>query len=265
MKQEILPTEFDNLIEILPNHIEKNAILLTGLCDSIFDGRIKSTLPKGERILLIKKDSSILLHNATGMRPVQWQKQKAGKVSFKITSESSESSEKLFVMESYRPKTDESFFVRFINVQFACILNIKETLESAKVIGNEKDFVDALIAQPDLIEQGLKVKEREKEISFGFIDIFAEDKAGHEVVIEVKKQAATLADAQQLYRYIEYFQNQGKKLRGILVATHVPAKAQVYLETHNLEAIIIDWQELFPTLQRPTNIPKTQSLDSFLK
>ncbi len=144
-------------------------------------------------------------------------------------------------------------------------MNIKEALESAYVIGDEKDFVDALIAQPDLIEEGVKVKEREKEIPFGYIDIFAEDKAGHEIVIEVKKQAATLADAQQLYRYIEYFQKKGKKLRGILVATHVPEKARVYLETHNLEAIIINWQELFPTLQRPTNIARTKQLDSFLK
>jgi hypothetical protein len=258
-KQEILPNDFDKLVKILPNHLEKHTIIITGLCDSIFDGRIKSTLPKGERVLLIKKDSSILLHNATGMRPVQWQKQKAGRVSFTI------SNEKLLVMQSYRPKTDESFFIRFHNVIFACVLNIKETLESANVIGDEKDFVDALIAQPDLIEQGLKVKEREKEIPFGFIDIFAEDKKGQEIVIEVKKQAATLPDAQQLYRYIEYFQNQGKKLRGILVATHLPDKARIYLETHNLEAKIIDWQELFPTLQRPTNIVRTKSLDSFLK
>jgi len=255
----ILPTDFDKLIEILPNHVEKHTIILTGLCDSLFDGRIKSTLPKGERILLIKKDSSILLHDATGMRPVQWQKQKAGKVSFTI------SNEKSLVMESYRPKTDESFFIRFHNILFACVLNIKETLESARVIGDEKDFVNALITQPDLIEQGLKVKEREKEIPFGYIDIFAEDTAGHEIVIEVKKQAATLADAQQLYRYIEYFQNQGKKLRGILVATHLPKKARMYLETHNLEAKTINWQELFPTLQRPTNIARTKPLDSFLK
>ena len=258
-KREILPTDFDSLIKILTDHLARYTILIVGTCDSIFDGRIKSTLPKGERILLIKKDSSILLHNATGMRPVQWQKQKAGKVSFKISSEG------LLVMESYRPKTDESFFIRFHDVFFASVLKIIETLEGAYVIGDEKDFVDALIARPDLIEQGLKVKEREKEIPFGLIDIFAEDKSGHEIVIEVKKQAATLADAQQLHRYIEHFQNQGKKFRGILVATHLPEKARVYLETYNLEARVINWQELFPTLQRPTSIARTTQLDSFLE
>lgn len=257
--QEILPTDFDSLIEILTDHLTKHTILLVGICDSIFDGRIKSTLPKGERILLIKRDSSILLHNATGMRPVQWQKQKAGKVSFMI------SSEKLLVMESYRPKTDESFFIRFHEVFFASILKIKEALEGAYVIGDEKDFVDALIAHPDLIEQRLTVIKREKEIPFGFIDIFAEDKDGNEIVIEVKKQAATLADAQQLYRYIEYFKSQGKNLRGILVATHIPEKAKAYLETYNLEARIINWQELFPTLQRPAKIARTKPLDSFLE
>jgi RecB family endonuclease NucS len=151
------------------------------------------------------------------------------------------------------------------NLFFASILRIKETLEDALVIGDEKDFVDALIAHPDLIELGLKVIKREREIPFGFIDIFAEDKAGNEIVIEVKKQSATLADAQQLYRYIEYFKSQGKNLRGILVASHVPGKVKAYLETYNLEARIINWQELFPTLQRPAKTVRTKPLDSFLE
>ncbi|MCK5344659.1 MAG: DUF91 domain-containing protein, partial [Candidatus Heimdallarchaeota archaeon] len=215
---DILPKELSKLAEILPSHLTRDTIILVGLCDSIFDGRIKSTLEKGDRTLLIKKDGSILLHNATGTRPVQWQKAKAGKIGFTHNS-----AKKALIMESYRPKTDESFFITFYNILFAAFLEINEEVrKGGQTFGDEKDFVDQLVLHPDLIEPDLKIIEREKEIAFGFIDLYAQDSNNNYVVIEVKKQAATLTDAYQLHRYIEFFQNQGDMVRGILVANHIP-------------------------------------------
>ncbi|MHA1993632.1 MAG: endonuclease NucS domain-containing protein [Candidatus Hodarchaeales archaeon] len=258
---DILPNDLSKLVEILPSHIDKDTILLVGFCDSIFDGRIKSTLEKGERVLMIKKDGSILLHNVTGTRPVQWQKAKAGKIVFKHNVEKN-----ILVMESYRPKTDESFFITFYDIAFAAFFHIREKLpKGGQTFGDEKDFVDQLVLHPDLIEPNLKIIEREKEIAFGFIDLFAQDSDGNYIVIEVKKQAATLTDAYQLHRYIEFFQNKGESVRGLLVANHIPKRVFTYLKTHNLDSQSIPWQEIFPTVKRPSNIIKTKQLDDFLK
>ncbi|MHA2093055.1 MAG: endonuclease NucS domain-containing protein [Candidatus Hodarchaeales archaeon] len=258
---DALPKNLTKLAEILPSHLNNDSILLVGLCDSIFDGRVKSTLEKGERILFIKKDGSILLHNATGTRPVQWQKARAGKIVFKHKAEKN-----ILVMESYRPKTDESFFITFYEISFAEYFKIgTEILKGGQTFGDEKDFVDQLILHPDLIEQDLTIVEREKEIAFGFIDLYAQDSHGNYVVIEVKKQAATLTDAYQLHRYMEYFQNQGEEVRGLLVANHIPRKVFTYLKTHNLGSVSIPWQEIFPTVKRPSNIVRTKQLDTFLK
>ncbi len=248
------------LADSLPSHLDNDMILIVGVCDSIFDGRIKSTLDKGDRTLILKKDGSILLHNATGTRPVQWQKARAGKINFTYNIENS-----TLIMESYRPKTDESFFITFYEVWFAAFLQIKERLsKGSQTFGDEKDFVDQLVLHPELIESNLKIIEREKEIAFGFIDLYCQDSNGTFTVIEVKKQAATLTDAYQLHRYIEFFQKKGEAVRGILVANHIPKKVIAYLKTHNLEHVSIPWQEIFPTLKRPTNTVRTKQLDDFL-
>ncbi|PWI47890.1 hypothetical protein CEE45_09610 [Candidatus Heimdallarchaeota archaeon B3_Heim] len=257
---DILPKELSKLAEILPSHLTKDTIILVGICDSIFDGRIKSTLEKGDRTLLIKKDGSILLHNATGTRPVQWQKAKAGKIVFTHNSE-----KKTLIMESYRPKTDESFFITFYTILFAAFLEISdEVRKGGHTYGDEKAFVNQLILHPDLIEPDLTIIEREKEIAFGFIDLYAQDSNNNYVVIEVKKQAATLNDAYQLHRYIEFFLNQGEKVRGILVANHIPKKVLSYLKIHNLTSVSIPWQDIFPTVKRPSNVVRTKQLDDFL-
>ena len=247
----------------LSKHLERNMIIITGICDSVFDGRIKSTLGKGDRVLIIKKDGSILLHNNSGTKPVQWQKARAGKISFIVTK--TQDQNEILTMESYRPKTDESFFISFYHIFSIQFIPLQDpSPEETIILGDEKDFVDQLVKQPKLIELGLTVIEREKEIPYGFIDIFAHDSNNNQVVIEVKKQAGTLQDAHQLYRYVDYFRSRKNPVRGILVANNIPKRILQYLQEHDLEACTIPWQEIFPTIQRPASAVRSKTLDKFL-
>ncbi|MHA2173613.1 MAG: endonuclease NucS domain-containing protein [Candidatus Hodarchaeales archaeon] len=262
MKEKIavLPKSLKDLASILPNFVEKRSIFLIGKCESSFDGRIKSKQAQGERILIIKKDGSVLLHNPTGTRPVQWQKPKVGKIDFIYDQKKS-----ALVMQSYRPKTDESFFINFFKIDLAVSANLVEDFSAfSQITGDEKDFVNQLVNQPDLIESGLSILEYEKEIPYGFIDLFAVDSKSRKTVIEVKKANATLADAHQLQRYVNYFEEINQKVRGILVASNIPERVKKYLQSNNLEGKTIPWQKIFPTLKRPTNINRSKSLDNFL-
>ncbi|MHA2252889.1 MAG: endonuclease NucS domain-containing protein [Candidatus Kariarchaeaceae archaeon] len=233
-------------------------IILLGRCNGLFDGRIKSRIEEGDRILIIKRDSTILLHDPLGVKPIQWQRPKVGPVKFTIHEEH-------LRMETYRPKTDESFFITFTKLYQAVAYESRKDHQSRGVIiGDEKDFVNYLVNNPSIIEQGLKILEREKVTDVGPVDIFAIDSLENYVVIEVKKQAANPNDAHQLRRYFEYFQNQGiHKLRGILIATAFPKKVKQYLERSNLETCEIPWQEIFPTLERPVSIPRSRNLEEF--
>ncbi|MHA2248340.1 MAG: endonuclease NucS domain-containing protein [Candidatus Hodarchaeales archaeon] len=240
----------------LSDHIEKKMILILGNCSAFFDGRIKSRFTDGDRFLIIKKDLSIVLHGSSGVKPVQWQLAGAGKVSFRITDDH-------LRMETYRPKTDESFFIAFSEVYLALSYNALEFDETASIIGHEKDFVEYLVKNPNIIEQGIRVIETEKEIDAGFIDIWGMDTSNNFVVVEVKRTNATPADAHQLKRYVDFFQKQGDQVRGILVATGFPRKVKKYLKTFDLESCTVPWQDVFPTITRPSSTLQSKRLDEF--
>lgn len=241
----------------LTDHLGKNMVLLLGNCSAFFDGRIKSRFTDGDRVLIIKKDLSIVLHGSSGVKALQWQLAGAGKVSFRITEEFH------LRMETYRTKTDESFFITFSEVYLALSYKTLEFDETASIIGHEKDFVEYLVKNPNIIEQGIRVIESEKEIDAGFIDIWAVDVSDIFLVIEVKKSTATPADAHQLKRYVEFFQKKGQKVRGILVATGFPRKVKKYLRESNLESCLVPWQDVFPTITRPSSTLQSQKLDEF--
>lgn len=238
--------------------VGRRMIILFGRCTALFDGRIKSRFLDGDRVLMIKRDLSILLHGSSGVKPIQWQLPGAGNVSFKIFNGNN------LRMETYRPKTDESFFITFSKVYLPLTYEAVEDYESASVIGHEKDLVQYLVKNPSIIEKGIQVIESEKEIDFGYIDILALDSSKNFVVVEVKRTPATPADAHQLKRYIDFFNEKGQKVRGILVATAFPNKVINYLKTFGLESREINWQDIFPTLTRPVSVSTPKKLDEFL-
>ena len=131
----------------LNNNLTKSSkmIFIFGFCSGLFDGRIKSSLSEGDRILIIKKDLTIILHDPEGVKPIQWQKPNVGSINFSIIDSK-------LRMETYRPKTDESFYITFTEIYQASVFETRIKGVNATVIGNEKDFVDYLENNPSKIE-----------------------------------------------------------------------------------------------------------------
>ncbi len=258
-----LPLNLSDLVNELNSILleGRKMIIIAAKCSSLFDGRIKSEVGESDRILIIKKDGSILLHGSEGTKPEQWQKKKLGPIKFIQRNNN-------IIMESYRPRTDESFFITLSKIHKALIYNAHSSLEEkSSVVGDEKDFVDFLVQNPKAIEEGLVILERERNLDLGFIDIIARDKNGLLVIVEVKKQNATPADAYQLERYVkDYRERMGKEsIRGILVANNFPVKIKQYLKAQGLEACKIPWQKIFPTVKRPIDLNRVQSLEDFFE
>jgi RecB family endonuclease NucS len=252
-----LATNPSLLKQQLDNHLRKKMIIISGYCSALFDGRIKSSLKERDRILLIKKDETILLHNSVGVKPVQWQRPGAGRINFTLIDNT------FLRMETYRPKTDESFFITFSEIYHSSVFDTAEENDDALIIGHEKDLTDYLVQHPETIEPELRVIECEKDTDVGSIDIFAMDSGNNQIVIEVKKQAATPADVHQLKRYVNYFHDQGQIVRGILVASSFPKKVSKYLRNYGLEACVVPWQDIFPTIKRPSSVSRSRSLEEF--
>lgn len=250
---EILPSNLEELSTKLNQVLGKTAIQLVGTCSAVFNGRIKSELQPGPRLLLIKSDTSIILHGETGVKPLNWQKAYDGKIDFRYSTKGLE-------MYTYRPKTDETFTILFTTVNHAISYSSQDN-GSLQIQGDERDLVKYLVSNPSVIEEGLNIVSREIETLVGFIDIEATDKNGKRLIIEVKKQRATPKDAFQLLRYIDTLEKQDKKrYRGMLISAGTPLKVQEFLKQNNLEFFDVKWQELFPNLKRS----KAKNLSDFL-
>lgn len=249
---EILPSNLEELSTKLNQVLGKTAIQLVGTCSAVFNGRIKSELQPGPRLLLIKSDTSIILHGETGVKPLNWQKAYDGKIDFRYSTKGLE-------MYTYRPKTDETFTILFTKVNHAFSYSSQDNVSLQKQ-GDERDLVKYLVSNPSVIEEGLTIVSRELETLVGFIDIEAIDKNGKRLIIEVKKQRATPKDAFQLLRYIDTLEKQDKRCRGMLISAGTPLKVQEFLKQNSLEFFDVQWQELFPNLKRS----KAKNLSDFL-
>lgn len=117
------------------------------------------------------------------------------------------------------------------------------------IYGSESDLSDYIYKNPEIIDEDFQPTTREYETPFGFLDIRGVDREGNIIIIEVKKQAATLNDAHQLKRYVEYFEEiEGVPVTGILVANNFSRRVMRFLSENNLDAVAITWQEIFPSL-----------------
>ena len=54
----------------------KEVVLLTARCSIDYNGRAQSHLPEGDRIILIKPDGTLIVHQTTGSVPVNYMKDK---------------------------------------------------------------------------------------------------------------------------------------------------------------------------------------------
>lgn len=251
---EILSTEsFWDLSKRLNSAVGEKMIVIAGRCTAVFDGRIKSTLDSGDRLLVIKKDLSIIMHGPVGVKPLNWQKPEAGPIQFK-------GDQKCLEMLTKRKKTEEVLTINFTNISFVSLWHAYDVSEMV-IYGDESDLVKYLVSSPDLIEEGFQVLRTEYGTDVGPVDIRGIGSSG-ETIVEVKKRRATPADAHQLKRYIEYFEDKEKKdVTGILVAPGFPNKVKQYLKENGLIAKKIPWDEVFPTLNRP----KSALLEDFFE
>ncbi len=219
---ENLPlSPINDLIDRLNKAVSDKMIIIAGRCKAYFDGRIKSTLESGDRLLVIKKDLSIIMHGPEGVKPLNWQKPDAGPIHF---------SEKDSALEMFtrRKKTGETLTVMFEHIFTSMIWHALDETE-IEIYGDESDLVKYLVKHPELIEEGFEVVRTEFQTKVGPVDIKGRSK-GREVIVEVKKRNASPADAHQLKRYVEYFKDtEGKNIRAIMVAPDFQKNLLIYL------------------------------------
>src|SRR5256886_17075222 len=102
-------------------------------------------------------------------------------------------------------------------VEFLGAFRLKDEAEFV-LHSSEEEMQKAILAEPSLIEQGLRVIDFEKKVAPGFVDVYGIDSQGNTVVIEIKKDPAGPAAVKQLVENLKDLSPaEGKKLGPIIV------------------------------------------------
>src|SRR5581483_1531570 len=191
-------------------------------CSIDYQGRAESKLGSGERLLIFKPDGTLLVHTSTKLKPVNWQPPGC------VFSASHEGDKLVVTAAREKPKETVRIALEAVHVVMALGLDDVEALDLA---GSEDDLQAFLATKPTLIESGFTFWRRERASGRGPMDLYGVDAKGRRVVVEVKRRAAGVKEADQLRRYVERERAaRGEdQVRGILVAPKVSETARKYL------------------------------------
>lgn len=212
-----------------------------GDCQVHYQGRARSMLNRGERLLLLKPDGTFLVHTSEKAKPVNWQPPGA---SFSVALDDAGH----VVLTSHRTKPEEIVRATFFSLRLLAAVPLRDSAELA-LLGSEDDLQKLLFDHPELVEAGFTPRRRERDTSRGYYDIDGDDAKGRRVVIEIKRGTAGVKEAQQLWRYVEELRRTNPTVRGILIAPTIAPKARNLLGDQKLEWKELDWDEILPKVE----------------
>ncbi len=206
-------------------------------CAVTYSGRAESYLDFGDRLIMIKQDRSVLIHQPQGGNPINYLRPPANIV---FTLEQGSESEHIWLLAT--SKEDE------IDVEITLVYNLlSRRLEDGQkqtLSGSEAEMSDMLLDNPALIRKDFKPLSREEHTKYGFIDVFGHLGDGTLAIVECKRYTAGLSAVTQLRRYVEKISDAKgtKKVTGIIAAPAI---------TTNAFEMLTDWKFSFVRVEPP--------------
>ena len=212
---------------------EKMLVLFT-FCEVEYSGRTESELDSGDRIVLWKPDGNFQVISDENHKPVNYQP-----TGSQLSVHYDDETERL-VLESVRENPDEVLKV-FCSTVYSFVRYDADDTVSLDLWGTEEDMKQALLASPELIEDGFVPIEDEYDVGLGNVDIFGEDASGTKTIIELKRRTAQIKHVDQLHRYVTWYTEvESTHARGILIAPSLSEKAEELIEKRELEFMQIE-------------------------
>lgn len=226
---------------------KKSMLLILAKCHVEYEGRARSVLDVGDRLVLIKKDGTFCIHQDVNLDPVNWQ-------SPGCTNTVVIKKDKL-ILVSKKTKPDEEIRVFLDEVYNVTYYNCLDT-KDLEIRGYERHMVDQAWENPDLIEEGFRPTRREYQTDNGFIDLMGKDSDEHLFILEFKSRKAGTNAVKQLKGYMDCFADNYDIVRAAIVAPDITSNGREELEKHGYE---------FIAMEVPLELvkDKTSTLDAF--
>jgi endonuclease len=207
--------------------------LIVARCEVVYSGRLSTVLPEAVRLLMLKADGSLLVHDdAGGFKPLNWMTGPTFVV---------DEGDKLIVT---KPKTDDQLEIRLVEVLSDVVHDMGESAALQKD-GVERDLQLALADAPDALGEPLTLVKREWATEIGPVDLMCKDADGEWVAVEIKR-AGTIEAVEQLTRYLAFIREDPAKsgCRGILAAQQIKPQAVALAESRGIRCATVDLQVL---------------------
>src|SRR3954466_10210649 len=203
--------------------------LLVARCEVRYTGRLTAVLPEAVRLLILKADGSVLVHDdAGGFKPLNW-----------MTAPTSveDAGDTLIVR---KPKTDDALEIRLVEILSDVTHDMGESAALQKD-GVERDLQEELAAAPATLRADLTLVKREWAPGGGPVDLMCRDESGDWVAVEIKR-IATIEAVEQLTRYLGFIREDPARrdCRGILAAQKLKPQAIALAESRGIRCVEVD-------------------------
>ena len=202
--------------------------LLVARCEVLYTGRLSATLPEATRLLVLKADGSVLIHDDSGAyKPLNW-------MTAPCVIEESEGS--IVVRKrAGAGKTEDRLEIRLAETLSDVTHDMGESVALQKD-GIERHLQEELAAQPAALGEALRLVRREWPTDVGPVDLMCRDEDGGWVAVEIKR-VATIDAVEQLSRYLERIDGE---CRGVLAAQRIKPQARTLAEARGIRCVEVD-------------------------
>jgi RecB family endonuclease NucS len=203
--------------------------LLVARCAVRYSGRLNAVLPEAVRLLILKDDGSVLVHDdAGGFKPLNW-----------MTAPTFVEDEgtRLVVRKL---KTEDVLEIELVEVLSDVVHDMGESAALQKD-GVERHLQEELAAAPNALGEELTLVKREWSTEVGPVDLMCRDEDGEWVAVEIKR-IGTIEAVEQLTRYLGFIREDPAKAacRGILAAQKFKPQAVTLAESRGIRCAEVD-------------------------
>src|SRR5947207_5939304 len=200
--------------------------LLVARCEVRYTGRLTAVLPEAVRLLILKADGSVLVHDdAGGFKPLNW---------MTAPTVVEDVGDRLVVR---KPKTKDVLEIRLAEVLSDVLHDMGESAALQKD-GVERDLQAELAAAPTALGEELTLVKREWPTEVGPVDLMCRDESGEWVAVEIKR-IGTIEAVERLTRYLGFIREDPAKsaCRGILAAQKLKPQAIALADSRGLRSV----------------------------
>jgi endonuclease len=208
----------------LESVIDKYVVVICASIRVEYQGRASSVADMSHRIVITKPDGTLIIHEDTKHRPLNWQ---PPGTSFHLSVKNGP----ILTLEAFRKKDRETVTIWFEKVFYIAASRI--TPGKFRFSGSESEMVDRIIRNPGLIEDGFTPQKREFRTRYGNVDLIGKDREGNIFVLEFKRRQAQLASTSQLDRYVKYFIETDQLKRALKLEREREGRMKLHLQTTN--------------------------------